>query len=95
LENELKINIMKKVLYFSTTWCGPCKAFKPVVQQVAQETGIQVNYIDAEADPALAKMYSVTSVPTIVIADQMGSALYRHTGPMPKGQLLQLINTIG
>jgi thioredoxin 1 len=86
---------MKKVFYFSTKTCGPCKAFKPVVQQVAQETGIQVNYIDAEADPVLAKMYSVTSVPTIVIADQMGSALYRHTGPMPKGQLLQLINTIG
>jgi len=86
---------MKKVLYFSTIWCGPCKAFKPVVQQVAQETGISVNYVDAEQDPSLAKMYSVTSVPTIVIADQMGKALYRHTGPMPKGQLLQLLRTIG
>ena len=85
---------MKKVLYFSTTWCGPCKAFKPVVQQVSQELGIQVNYIDAEADPTLAKMYNVTSVPTIVIADQIGTALYRHTGPMPKGQLSQLIRTI-
>ena len=71
---------MKKVFYFSTKSCGPCKAFNPV---------------DAEADPTLAKMYSVTSVPTIVIADQMGSALYRHTGPMPKGQLMQLLKTIG
>jgi thiol-disulfide isomerase/thioredoxin len=86
---------MKKVLYFSTVRCGPCKAFKPVVQQVAQETGISVNYVDAEQDPTLAKMYSVTSVPTIVIADQMGKSLYRHTGPMPKGQLMQILKTIG
>jgi thioredoxin 1 len=86
---------MKKVLYFSTTWCGPCKAFKPVVQQASQETGVQVNYIDAEQDTTLAKMYSITSVPTIIIADQVGTALYRHTGPMPKGQLLQLLKTIG
>jgi len=86
---------MKKVLYFSTTWCGPCKAFKPVVQQVSQELGMPVTYVDAEADPALAKKYSVTSVPTIVIADQTGAALYRHTGPMPKGQLSQLLRTIG
>jgi thioredoxin-related protein len=54
-----------------------------------------VNYVDAEQDPSLAKMYSITSVPTIVIADQMGNALYRHTGPMPKGQLMQILKTIG
>ena len=95
MENELKINNMKKIIYFSTTWCGPCKAFKPVVQEVSQELGIQVSYTDAEADPTLAKMYNVTSVPTIVITDQMGTALYRHTGPMPKGQLSQLLRTIG
>jgi thioredoxin 1 len=86
---------MKKVFYFSTKTCGPCKAFKPVVQQVSQELGMPVTYVDAESDPSLAKMYNVTSVPTIVITDQMSTALYRHTGPMPKGQLSQLLRTIG
>lgn len=86
---------MKKVLYFSTAWCGPCKAFKPVVQQVSQETNIPVEFIDAEQNTELSKKYSVTSVPTIVITDAVGTALYRHTGPMPKGQLSQLLITIG
>ena len=45
---------MKKVLYFSTTWCGPCKTFKPVVQQVSQETGIPVTYLDADQDQEMA-----------------------------------------
>ena len=46
---------MKRVLYFSTAWCGPCKMFKPVVEQVSQETGIQVTYIDADQDQEMAK----------------------------------------
>jgi thioredoxin 1 len=95
LENELKINNMKKVLYFSTAWCGPCKTFKPVVQQVSQETGIPVTYIDADQDQETAKKYSINSVPTIVIVDAVGSILYRNAGIMPKGQLSQLLRAIG
>ena len=86
---------MKKVLYFSTTWCGPCKTFKPVVQQVSQETGIPVTYLDADQDQEMAKKYSINSVPTIVIVDAVGSILYRNAGIMPKGQLSQLLRAIG
>ena len=52
---------MKKVLYFSTAWCGPCKTFKPVVQQVSQETGIPVTYLDADQDQEMAKKYNINS----------------------------------
>ena len=95
MENELKINNMKRVLYFSTAWCGPCNTFKPVVQQVSQETGIPVTYIDADQDKETAQKYSINSVPTIVIVDSVGSMLYRNAGIMPKGQLSQLLRTIG
>ena len=86
---------MKRVLYFSTAWCGPCKTFKPVVQQVSQEIGIPVTYIDADQDKETAQKYSINSVPTIVIVDSVGSMLYRNAGIMPKGQLSQLLRTIG
>ena len=86
---------MKKVLYFSTAWCGPCKTFKPVVQQVSQETGIPVTYLDADQDQEMAKKYNINSVPTIVIVDAVGSILYRNAGIMPKGQLSQLLRAIG
>jgi thioredoxin 1 len=86
---------MKKVFYFSTKTCGPCKMFKPVVQQVSQETGIPVTYLDADQDQEMAKTYNINSVPTIVIVDAVGSILYRNAGIMPKGQLSQLLRTIG
>jgi len=75
-----------KVLYFSTAWCGPCKMFKPVVQQVASETGTSVQYIDAENNP-LAQTYQVTSVPTILVLDNMNNIAFRNSGVMAKQQL--------
>lgn len=74
------------VLYFSTAWCGPCKMFKPVVQQVSQETGVNVQFIDAEISP-LAQTYQVTSVPTIIVLDNMNNIAFRNTGVMGKPQL--------
>lgn len=82
---------MASILYFSTTWCGPCKMFKPVVQQVSSDLGIGVQYIDAEASPDLASRYQVTSVPTIVVTDGM-NVLHKQTGAMSKPQLENLFN---
>ena len=38
------------VFYFSAPWCGPCKMFKPVLQQVASELGIAINDINVDYD---------------------------------------------
>lgn len=81
------------VMYFSTNWCGPCKMFKPVVEQVSNELGINVNFINAEYDAALTEKYSITSVPTIVIADPSGNVLYRYSGVMSRDQLINCFNT--
>ena len=59
---------MADFLYFSTSWCGPCKMFRPIVQGVAAETGTNVQFIDAEQNQALAAQYNITSVPTIVVS---------------------------
>lgn len=83
---------MASILYFSTSWCGPCKMFKPVVQEVQSELGVSVQYVDAEASPDLASRYQVSSVPTIVVVDG-ANVLYKHSGPLPKAQLKNLFNT--
>ena len=43
------------VLYFTATWCGPCKMFKPTVQAVSAETGVGINYIDVDQQKDLAQ----------------------------------------
>jgi thioredoxin 1 len=77
---------MTEFYYFSTAWCQPCRAFKPVVQQVIGELGVPMQFLDAEQNPDLAQKFSVTSVPTIIVA-QGGQPIYRNIGVISKAQL--------
>lgn len=81
---------MANILYFSTSWCGPCKMFKPVVQEVSQQTGKPVQFIDAQQNQEMAAKYGVTSVPTIIIESGHGTA--KHVGPQPKAKLVELFS---
>ena len=76
-----------QVLYFTADWCGPCKMFKPVMQQVSQEMNVPVNYINVDYDASFTQKYSVSSVPTIVIVAPDGTVSFRHSGAMSPQQL--------
>jgi thioredoxin 1 len=77
---------MKTLKYFSATWCGPCKAFKPVMNEVAGE-GHSVQFIDIDQSPELAQQYNVRSVPTVVVVEN-GSEVNRVMGAVSKQQIL-------
>jgi thioredoxin 1 len=78
---------MKTMKYFSATWCGPCKAFKPVMNEIAGE-GYSVQFIDVDQSQDLATKYTVRSVPTVVI-EESGKEVDRFVGVIPKQQVLQ------
>ena len=48
-------------------WCSPCKALKPLLTEIAEESGVKVGLLDIEANPGLAHELSVTSIPKVVI----------------------------
>jgi thioredoxin 1 len=80
------------VMYFSADWCGPCKVFKPIVQQVSQELGISVNYINVDYDASFTQKYSITSVPTIMITNDQEEVVYRKSGVMSRDQVISMFN---
>ena len=80
------------VFYFSAPWCGPCKMFKPVLQQVASELGIGINDINVDYDAMYTEKYNVTSVPTLLILAHQGIPLFRNSGVMSRDQLLKTFN---
>jgi thioredoxin 1 len=56
---------MKQVLYFSASWCGPCRAIKPMITELQSQLAITV--IDADADPARCSHWNVRNIPTIMV----------------------------
>ncbi len=56
---------MKKLMYFSAKWCGPCQMLAPKMEELAKE--IPVEKIDVDSQPDIAEKYNVTSIPTIIV----------------------------
>jgi thioredoxin 1 len=69
---------MKKLLYFTAEWCGPCKLLKPKMQELA--TKIPITYIDVDASSTTANYYHVRSIPCIILIDEYGSEQGRLVG---------------
>ena len=69
------------LLDFHATWCGPCKAFAPVLDQLKQEMGdaVRVIKIDIDKNQQLAQSLQVQSVPTLMIY-QRGEMKWRAMG---------------
>ena len=77
---------MKTMKYFSASWCGPCKASKPVINEIRSE-GYYVEFIDIDMLTDLAQKYNVRSVPTVVIEED-GEEVSRFVGAIPKQQVI-------
>ena len=74
---------MKTAKYFGATWCGPCKTFKPVMNEVAGE-GHSVQFIDIDRQQDLAAKYNVRSVPTVII-EEGGSIITAEVTAIEEG----------
>jgi thioredoxin 1 len=81
---------MKKLLYFTANWCGPCKMFGPIVNEVSAQ--FPVEKIDVDFNPSVATKYSVRTIPTVILIDaNSGAEILRRTGVQTKQQLLSLL----
>ena len=79
--------LYKSAKYFSATWCGPCKAFKPVMEEIASD-GYFIEFIDVDKEENKAQNYGIRSVPTVVI-EQGGQEVSRFTGAISKQLVLE------
>ena len=84
---------MEKVLKFHATWCQPCKALSKTIEE-AGDLGIEIESIDVDQEPELARRYNVRSVPTMVIVDAEGEVLRYQTGSMSSAQLRSFVENV-
>lgn len=77
------------ILDFTATWCGPCQAMKPVVEQL-HDAGYPVRAVDIDRHPELAQRYKVDAVPTFVVVQPDGQEMDRVSGAVSGSELAGL-----
>ena len=77
---------------FYATWCGPCKAMTPILEQVASSVKekAKIIKIDVDKNPAAASAYHVQGVPTLVLFKE-GKILWRQSGVVQAKELEKII----
>lgn len=78
-----------KILAFTASWCAPCKAMKPALEQFSDN---EITVYDVDKDRSQVKTYKVTAVPTFVIIDSGGDEVSRHLGSITSTKLRELLN---
>ncbi|MGC9154165.1 MAG: thioredoxin [Ferrimicrobium sp.] len=79
---------------FWAAWCGPCRAFAPVYDELSQEhPDIVFGKVDTEAERELAQAFQIMSIPTLMaFRDQV--LLYAQPGALPRQALAEIISQI-
>lgn len=81
---------MKQLWYFSADWCGPCKQFGPVMDELAKQ-GMSIKRLNIDYTPDAASIYKVKSVPTVILVeDEQEKA--RFTGTRTIQQVIDFYN---
>lgn len=76
---------------FWAEWCGPCKAFGPVYEKVAEKNPeVTFAKVDTDAEQQLGAMLQIQSIPTLM-AFREGIAVFRHSGAIPEQALDDLV----
>lgn len=54
---------------FWATWCMPCKAMAPVIEEIAGQTigKVKVGKVDIDANGPVANQFGIQAIPTIII----------------------------
>lgn len=77
---------------FFATWCGPCKMIAPVLEEVKASMGTRARVvkIDVDKNQAIAALYQVQGVPTLILFKN-GRVLWRQSGVVPKAEIEKVI----
>jgi len=92
LERSLEVPV---IVDLWATWCGPCKQLSPVLERLASAAGGTwiLAKIDVDANPRIAQVFGVQSIPTVV-AIAGGQPVDAFAGALPEPEIRKWIDSL-
>ena len=80
---------------FYASWCGPCKALAPVLEELAAEYGdsVAIYKVNTEKEPELSAAFGIRSIPLLLFVPMDGLPQMAR-GAMSKADFRQTIDEI-
>lgn len=80
------------IVDFFATWCGPCKALSPTLDDLTNEYDGKINIykVDVDKNEELSNVFGIRSVPTLLFIPKEGQPSISAGAPS-KAQLKQII----
>jgi len=79
--------------------CIPCKMMQPVMDAIEKEYSGKVKVLFHDvwtpAGKPFGKKYGIKGIPTQIFLDKNGIEFYRHTGFLPKNQIVNILEKHG
>lgn len=83
------------IVDFYATWCGPCKALAPVLEELAKDYDgkLTIYKVDVDKNKELSSLFGIRSVPTLLFIDSKGQPSMAPGAPT-KAQLKEIIEEL-
>jgi thioredoxin 1 len=82
---------MTTIKHYTAAWCGPCRALKPIMQEItAQNPSVNYQIIDVDSNQAEATSAGIRSIPVVIVMKN-GVETSRFVGIQPKAVYEQAI----